>query len=100
MLEGIPAELLNGIGVVGVVVLGALLFWRSITVVPKDHRLPRLVTGREAESYLERAEKAEGNTDTLIAAVADLTAVSKLLKAAMDARTEVQRREAEAGDPT
>ena len=44
-----------------------------------------LVSRREADTYLQRAEKAEANVETLVATVADLTAVSKLQKATIDA---------------
>lgn len=44
-----------------------------------------LASRREADSYLARAEKAEENVGKLVATVADLTAVSKLQKAVIDA---------------
>lgn len=44
-----------------------------------------LVSRREADTYLSRAEKAEANVEKLVGTVADLTAVSKLQKATIDA---------------
>jgi hypothetical protein len=114
VIEGIPVELLNGIGVVGTVLLTSCLLWRALTVIPKSRdgdpdppRLPRLVTGREAQTYLKRAEKAEENVDSLVRTVGDLTAVSQLQKATIEAAfkargvstTPDQIPPAEAGDP-
>lgn len=45
----------------------------------------RLVTRREADIYLERAERAEGHVDTLLQAVAETTTIGKLQKAVIDA---------------
>lgn len=78
MIEGIPVALLNGIGVVGIVCLIGLLLWRAITVVPKDARLPRLVTGREATSYLERAEAAELANVDLVKQNSELMEMARL----------------------
>lgn len=44
-----------------------------------------MVSRREADTYLARAEKAEANVEKLVATVADLTVVSKLQKATIDA---------------
>lgn len=85
MIDGVPVQLLNGVGVVGIVVLVGWLFWRALTVVPKDARLPRLVTGREAQTYLDRAELSEANLKTALATTADLTAISQLQKATIEA---------------
>lgn len=61
-----------------------------------------IVSRREADTYLQRAEKAEANVEKLVATVADLTAVSKLQKAVIDAGLRARREQvdalAEAGD--
>ncbi|GAW55523.1 MULTISPECIES: hypothetical protein [unclassified Nocardioides] len=45
----------------------------------------RLVTKREADVYLARAEKAEAHVDVLLTAVAETTTIGKLQKAVIDA---------------
>lgn len=60
-----------------------------------------IVSRREADSYLSRAEKAEANVETLVATVADLTAVSKLQKAVIDANLETAHQvRTAAGEPS
>lgn len=78
MIEGIPVGLADGIGVVGVVVLVSVLLWRALTVVPREARLPRLVTGREATSYLERAEAAEVANADLVKQNSELMEMARL----------------------
>lgn len=74
-MESIPwGDVLQTGGAAGML---AVLFWMLAT--------GRLVTRREAETYLARAEKAEGNVERLIATVADQTAISKLQKATIEA---------------
>ena len=57
-----------------------------------------LVSRREADTYLARAEKAEANVEKLVATVADLTAVSKLQKATIDAAFRAKATFPEAGE--
>lgn len=60
------------------------------------------ISTREANTYLQRAEKAEQNVENLVSTVAELTAVSKLQKATIEAALAAKRMQdamqAEAGD--
>lgn len=87
MIEGLPwtAE-------VGVAGLGWFLFTASMYGLITGRWL---VSSREAETYLKRAEKAEANVEKLVATVADLTAVSKLQKATIDAALHARHQEAQ-----
>lgn len=48
----------------------------------------RIVTRREADEYVRRAEKAEGNVEKLIATMAETTGVGKLQRKVLDAAAE------------
>lgn len=48
----------------------------------------RLVTRREADTYIRRAETAEANVTKLIATTAEMTAVGKLQKRFAEAATD------------
>jgi hypothetical protein len=98
MFTEVPLSALNGVGVVGIVCFVGWMFWRAITVVPKGRRLPRLVLGREAETYLELTEKADANLATLLESNANLTAVGRLARAIGEAAMTTKAQEEAAAD--
>lgn len=81
MIEGIPAALLNGVGVVGLVVLIGGMFWRALN-------RGDIVTKREAESYLTRATHAEGLNADLVKQNTELMEMARLGRATFSALRE------------
>lgn len=71
---GVTAEFLNGAGVVAVVVLLLMAFLRGW-----------FVTKREADVYLERAERAEKNEGSLIEQNRELMEMARLGQATFTA---------------
>ena len=70
-IDGIPVALLNGVGVVGIVVVIGWLFWRALVS-------GSIVTGREAKSYLDRAIAAEALNDELAKQNTELMEMARL----------------------
>lgn len=81
MIEAIPITLLNGIGVVGVVVLIGGMFWRALN-------RGDIVTRREAESYLARASHAEAMNADLVKQNGELMEMARLGRATFAALRE------------
>lgn len=73
-MEGLNADFLNGVGVVGIVVFLFVAFLKGW-----------FVTGREAKVYLKRAEKAEDNERDLIAQNKELMEMARLGQATFTA---------------
>ena len=90
MIEGLPWSAQIGVAGLGWALLGVML-WGFITG-------RWLVSRREADTYVARAEKAESNVEQLVATVADLTAVSKLQKATIDAALKVSAAPPDSGE--
>ncbi|NUR07702.1 MAG: hypothetical protein HOQ45_11925 [Nocardioidaceae bacterium] len=76
MIEGLPWPAQLGVAGLGWAITGYFI-WSLFT--------GRVVTRREADVYLTRAEKAETNLSTLISTNAEMTAVGHLQKAVIDA---------------
>ena len=70
-VDGVPVALLNGVGVVGIVVVIGWLFWRALNS-------GSIVTGREAKSYLDRATVAEALNDELVKQNSELMEMARL----------------------
>jgi len=86
-IEGMPWGVWLGVSGTGWSLV-ALFVWGLFTgklFVPR----------READVYIARAEKAEEGRDTLIATVAEMTAVGKFQKAAIDAAIRASNAEGE-----
>lgn len=81
MLESVPW---GDIGVTSGWGIVAAFVWMLFT--------GRVVTRREADGDRARAEKAEAHVEKLVGTVGELTAVSKLQKAALDAAFTVRDR--------
>ena len=73
-MDGITAEFLNGAGVTGIVVLLLVAFLRGW-----------FVTRREADVYLQRAERAELNEQELIKQNRELMEMARLGQATFTA---------------
>lgn len=71
MFDGVPLALLNGVGVVGVVVFIGAMFWRAL-------KGGDIVTRREAEVYIQRAEKAEAMNADLVKQNGELMEMARL----------------------
>lgn len=78
VIDGIPLAAINGVGVVGVVVLIGGLFWRAL-------KNGDIVTRREAEVYIARAEKAETMNRDLVQQNSELLEMARLGTATFNA---------------